>query len=31
VLEIEKKEAVDSTLWRTNFGRGCGLEARQTT
>jgi hypothetical protein len=26
-----KKEALDSILWRTNFRRGYGLEARRTT
>jgi hypothetical protein len=26
-----KEETLDSTLWRTHFGRGCGLVIRQTT
>jgi len=26
-----KEEAVDSALWRTGFGRGCGHVIRQTT
>jgi len=26
-----KEEAVDRTLWRTRFGRGCGPVVRQTT
>jgi len=26
-----KEEAIDHTLWRTRFGRGCGPVARQTT
>jgi hypothetical protein len=26
-----KEEAQDRTLWRTQFGRGCGPVARQTT
>jgi hypothetical protein len=25
-----KKEALDRTMWRTRFGRGCGLVVRQT-
>jgi hypothetical protein len=25
-----KEEALDSTLWRTRFGRGCGPVVRQT-
>jgi hypothetical protein len=25
-----KEEAVDRTLWRTRFGRGCGHVVRQT-
>jgi hypothetical protein len=25
-----KREALDRTLWRTHFGRGCGLVVRQT-
>jgi hypothetical protein len=28
--ELEE-EALDSTMWRTRFGRGCGLVIRQTT
>jgi len=26
-----KEEALDRTLWRTGFGRGCGPVVRQTT
>jgi hypothetical protein len=26
-----KREALDRTLWRINFGRGCGLVTRETT
>jgi hypothetical protein len=26
-----KEEALDVTLWRTRFGRGCGADVRQTT
>ena len=26
-----KDEALDHTVWRTRFGRGCGPDARQTT
>jgi len=26
-----KEEALDSTLWRTGFGRDCGPFVRQTT
>jgi hypothetical protein len=26
-----KEEALDRTLWRTRFGRGCGPVVRQTT
>jgi hypothetical protein len=26
-----KEEALDRTLWRTRFGRGCGPNVRQTT
>jgi uncharacterized membrane protein YgaE (UPF0421/DUF939 family) len=26
-----KEEALDRILWRTRFGRGCGLLVRQTT
>jgi len=26
-----KDEAIDRTLWRTRFGRGCGPVAKQTT
>jgi hypothetical protein len=26
-----KEEALDCTLWRTHFGRGCGPAIRQTT
>jgi hypothetical protein len=26
-----KEEALDHTLWRTGFGRGCGPVVRQTT
>jgi len=26
-----KEEAVDRSLWRTGFGRGCGPVVRQTT
>jgi hypothetical protein len=26
-----KEEALDRTLWRTDFGRGCGPAVRQTT
>jgi len=26
-----KEEALDVTLWRTRFGRGCGAVVRQTT
>jgi hypothetical protein len=26
-----KEEALDSTLWRTRFGRGCGPVVRETT
>jgi hypothetical protein len=26
-----KEEALDSTLWRTRFGRGCGSVVRRTT
>jgi hypothetical protein len=25
-----KEEALDRTVWRTGFGRGCGLVIRQT-
>jgi hypothetical protein len=25
-----KEEALDHTLWRTGFGRGCGTVVRQT-
>jgi hypothetical protein len=25
-----KEEAMDGTLWRTYFGKGCGLVGRQT-
>jgi len=25
-----KDEALDRTVWRTRFGRGCGLVVRQT-
>ena len=28
--ELEE-EALDRTLWRTRFGRGCGRVVRQTT
>ena len=27
---ILKKEALDHTLWRTRFGRGCGLDVTET-
>jgi len=26
-----EEEALDRTVWRTGFGRGCGPVARQTT
>jgi len=26
-----KEEALDRTLWRTQFGRGCGTDVGQTT
>jgi hypothetical protein len=26
----KKEEALDHTLWRTGFGRGCGTVVRQT-
>ena len=26
-----KEEALDRTVWRTGFGRGCGPVVRQTT
>jgi hypothetical protein len=26
-----KEEALDRTVWRTRFGRGCGPVVRQTT